>query len=280
MSARVIDAHHHFWRYTTGEFGWIDDSMACIRRDFLPENLEDVISGAGVDRVVTVQARPLLEETFWLLQMAETHPWIAGVVGWVPLSEPTVAETLEQLVAAQPKLRGVREVMQGMPPGALLEARFNQGVAVLGKLGLAYDLLIFENQIAEAIKFADLHPGQTIVVDHLAKPRIRYGCRQEWEKGLRELARRPNVSCKISGMVSEADFWSAQSLRPYFETAVEAFTPSRLLFGSDWPVSLVKVGYSRWLQVVRDWTGGWSKSERDSLFGATAERAYRLGKNP
>lgn len=279
MSGRVIDAHHHFWRYTPEEFGWIDDSMAGIRRDFLPPDLAKEIQAAGVDAVVSVQARTLVEETRWLLDDAAQHSWIAGVVGWVPLGADGLARTLEELAGAHPKLRGVREVMQGRPAGALLDPHFNDGVARLNAHGLAYDLLIFEDQLAEARAFTDRHPGLTIVLDHLAKPRIREGHRPQWGKDLRELAKRSHVYCKISGMVTEANEWTAESLRPYFDIAVEAFTPARLMLGSDWPVCLTKTGYREWMDTVREWTNDWSATERASLFGSTAERAYRLEKN-
>jgi L-fuconolactonase len=170
----------------------------------------------------------------------------------------------------------VREVMQGRPAGALLEPRFNAGVSLLKEHGLAYDLLIFEDQLGEARTFADRHSGLTIVLDHVAKPRIREGRRPQWERDLRELAKRPHVHCKISGMATEADDCHPDILRPFFEIAVDAFTPSRLMFGSDWPVCLSKIGYGPWLEMLKNWTQGWTKAERDDFFGATACRAYQL----
>ena len=276
MSARVIDSHHHFWRYTPEEFGWIDDSMAAIRRNFLPDELGNEIRPAGVDAVISVQARTSLEETHWLLENAERHDWIAGVVGWVPLEASGLADTLERITGAHPKLRGVREVMQGRPAGALLASPFNDGISLLKEHGLAYDLLILEDQLGEALAFADRHPAQTIVIDHMAKPRIRDGSRPQWECDLREMAKRPHVYCKISGMVTEARTCTPEVLRPFFEIAVEAFTPSRLMFGSDWPVSLAEISYGQWIATVRSWTSGWSGAERDYFFGATACRAYQL----
>jgi len=189
MSIRVIDAHQHFWNHTLEEFAWIDDVR--IRRDFLPEDLCRETEAAGVDAVVSVQARTSLEETRWLLEHAGRHSWIAGVVGWVPLTAPDLGETLAELTGAHSKLRGVREVMQGRPAGALLDRDFNAGVSLMDGYGLTYDLLVYEDQLGEATVFADRHPGLTLVLDHLGKPRIRDGRREQWEKDLRELALRP-----------------------------------------------------------------------------------------
>ncbi len=271
----VIDSHQHFWSYSKEEFAWIDDSMSLIRRDFLPGDLDAEMSAAGVNGSVCVQARTCLEETRWLLDLADRHPLIHGVVGWLPLE--TLDGELEEL-AARPPLRGVREVMQGRPPGALLEKRFNSGVVRVGEAGLAYDILIFENQLEECAAFVDRHPGQTFILDHIAKPRIRERGLESWAERIRELSRRPNVFCKVSGMVTEADpaNWTPDQLRPYFDVVLEAFNPRRLMFGSDWPVCLTGCGYSRWLGVVQSWCAALSGSERADLFSGTAIRAYQL----
>jgi L-fuconolactonase len=273
----IIDSHQHFWNYDSQEFGWIENSMSRIRRDFLPADLLDVIRPAGVDAVISVQARTKVEETRWLLGLAESHDWIAGVVGWVPMEPCAMREALG-VFAAHPKLLGVREVMQGRPPGALLDPEFNSAVADLKDHGLAYDLLIFASQLDEAIRFVNRHADQTIVLDHLCKPRIRERAMGEWADQMRELAKHPNVFCKVSGMVTEADpaNWEPDLLKKYFNVVAECFSPARLMFGSDWPVCLVGVDYGRWTSLVREWTAGWSVDERADFFARTACRAYRI----
>ncbi|MGH8336883.1 MAG: amidohydrolase family protein [Gammaproteobacteria bacterium] len=274
----VIDSHHHFWRYNAQDFGWIDDAMRDIRRDFLPVDLEKEIRAAGVDGVVTVQARQSLEETKWLLGMSAQHAFIRGVVGWAPLVDPQAPAILEKL-AAEKKLRAVRHVLQREPDERfMLRADFNRGIAALRPLGLAYDILIFERHLPQTIEFVDRHPQQAFVLDHIAKPRIKEGILDPWKKNIRELARRPHVYCKISGLVTEADYtqWTEDQLEPYVCTVFEAFGPKRLMFGSDWPVCLVACGYARWHGLVRKWMEKLSPSEQKRILGETAVEAYRL----
>lgn len=282
MSATpVIDAHQHFWHYDPAEYGWIEPSMAAIRRDFLPVDLKRAASGAGVGAVVSVQARQTTAETAWLLDLAAGDPFVAGVVGWVPLASPTVEVELERF-AAHPKLRGVRHVLQDEADEYMLQPAFARGLRAVRRLGLAYDILVFERQLPSAIALADRHPDQVLVLDHVAKPRIRDGLLEPWRERMRELARRPNVCCKLSGMVTEADHraWSAAQLRPYVETVIEAFTPERLMLGSDWPVCLLACDYGRWIDTVRGFLGGLSPAEQAQILGGTARRAYRLDGTP
>ena len=273
-----IDAHHHFWHYTPAEYGWIDDSMAVLRRDFGPAELAEELRATGIEGVVTVQARQTLAETRWLLELAAVHPFIRGVVGWVPLTDPGVGALLAELVA-RPGLRGVRHVLQGEPDdGYMLRADFNRGLGQLRRFGLVYDLLIFERHLPTAVELVTRHPDQAFVLDHIAKPRIRDGQLEPWARNLRELARRPNVYCKVSGLVTEADLrgWTGEQLRPYFDTVLAAFGPDRLMFGSDWPVCLAACGYARWHALVRDWAAGLAATEQESLFGGTAAAVYSL----
>lgn len=277
-----IDAHHHFWTYNTEEFGWIDDGMARIRRDFLPADLLGEIQNAGVDGVISVQARQSLAETDWLLAMAGAHDWIKGVVGWVPLASPGVEQDLARL-SRQPKLKSVRHVVQGEPDERFLaRPDFNRGVSLLKSFGLAYDILIFEHQLPAAIDFVDRHPDQVFVLDHIAKPRIRDRGTTAWHSLIGELARRPRVYCKLSGLVTEADpaTWTPAQLRPYAERVLEAFGPSRLMFGSDWPVCLVACGYQQWLDTVTDFISTLSQNEQARIWGGTAADAYRLKEIP
>jgi L-fucono-1,5-lactonase len=274
----IVDSHQHFWRYDAQEYDWIADDLAAIRRDFLPADLAREVAAAGVDAVVSVQARQSLAETRWLLDLAEKNAFVAGVVGWVPLVSASVADTLAEL-AANPRLRGVRHVLQGeADPAFAARPDFNRGIAALRGLGLAYDVLVYERQLPAAIALVDRHPDQVFVVDHVGKPRIRDGAVSPWRERMCELARRPNVFCKLSGMVTEADLraWTRPMLQPYADVVLEAFAPSRVMFGSDWPVCLAACPYSRWLATVRELCAGLSAGERENVLGGTARSAYGL----
>jgi L-fuconolactonase len=273
----VIDAHHHLWRYTAAEYGWIDDSMAALRRDFLPGDLLTEMQAAGVDTAIAVQARQTLEETAWLLELAGKYSFIEGVVGWAPLAEPGLTGFLEKYGGAA-KLVGLRHVVQAEPAGFLDGPAFNQGIARLLGTGLVYDVLIFERQLEEATRFVDRHPRQSFVLDHIAKPRIAERAIDPWRRQIQELARRPNVVCKVSGMVTEAGpGWTDESLRPYFDTVVEAFGPGRLMAGSDWPVCLAASGYAQWWQVLRSYFAAFTEVERAAISGGNAAAIYRNG---
>ncbi|QEG36684.1 amidohydrolase family protein [Bythopirellula goksoeyrii] len=273
-----IDAHQHYWRYDAIEYDWIDDSMQRIRRDFLPKDLQPQIQAAGIEGVISVQARQSLTETKWLLQLADENEFIRGVVGWVPLVTPIVGETLQQL-ATNPKLRAVRHVVQDEPDDDfILRDDFNQGIGLLQQFDLAYDILIFERQLTQTIAFVDRHPNQVFILDHIAKPRIGANLIEPWRRNITNLAKRQNVYCKLSGMVTEGHFadWSSAQLRPYWEVVLQAFGPSRLMFGSDWPVCLVACDYVRWFETVVTFAAQLSEAEQQSLFGATAVEAYSL----
>jgi L-fuconolactonase len=272
-----IDAHHHFWHYTPDEYGWIDDAMASIRRDFLPSDLAPEIAAAGIDAVISVQARQTLSETHFLLALATAHTWISGVVGWVPLTDAHAGERLAD-IARQPKLKGIRHVLQAEPDTYMDRPDFNVGLSRLRALNLAYDILIYHHQLPAAIRLVDRHPEQVFVVDHIAKPAIRTGELQPFARNLNELARRPNVFCKLSGVVTEAEYatWTYEQILPYLDAALEAFTPARLMFGSDWPVCLVATTYLDWVRTIERLTEKLSAAERQAIFCDTATRAYRL----
>ncbi|MGA8529952.1 MAG: amidohydrolase family protein [Acidobacteriaceae bacterium] len=272
-----IDTHHHFWHYSPDEYGWIDDTMAAIRRDFLPDDLAAEIAGAGVDGVISVQACQTIAETEWLLAMAAAHPWIRGVVGWVPLADPAAPALLERM-AANRALRGVRHVLQGEPDSYMDRVDFNAGLAQLYPLQLAYDILIYHHQLTAAIRLVDRHPNQVFILDHIAKPDIRKGSLQPWARDLAELAQRPHVFCKLSGVVTEADYasWTYDRILPYMETALVAFGPERMMFGSDWPVCRVAASYADWIRTAERFTASLSATEQQALFAETAVRAYRL----
>lgn len=273
-----VDAHQHFWRYNEDEYAWIRPGMEALKRDFLPEHLEPELHRAGIDKAISVQARQTLAETQWLLELAAQFSFIAGVVGWVPLTDPSVEEKLVEL-ASNSRLKGVRHVVQDEPDDHfILREDFNRGVGLLHRFGLVYDILIYERHLPQAIRFVDRHPEQIFVLDHIAKPRIRDGILEPWATHIQELARRPNVYCKVSGMVTEADWcnWTEDGLRRYFDIVLEAFGARRLMFGSDWPVCLLASTYERWARCVETWINELSLDEREAILGATASRVYRL----
>lgn len=276
----LIDSHHHLWHYSSAEYGWISDEMSAIRRDFLTADLQQIAADHGVDRFVTVQARQTLEETRWLLELAEQEPLIGGVVGWAPLASPDIADQLEPLAGSR-WLKGIRHVVQDEPDDRfLLRDDFNRGVAALKNFQLVYDVLVFARQLPAAIEFADRHPDQPLVLDHIAKPTIREAeFDRKWERDFRELARRDNVTCKFSGVATEVrdDSWSIETVRPYWDVALEAFSPERLMFGSDWPVCLLATDYGRWLATVRELAGELSSDEQAALMAGNAARLYNLG---
>ena len=274
----MIDAHHHVWKYDPTQYAWISDDMAALRRDFLPNDWRDAAKPSGIDGAITVQARQTLEETRWLLELAGKHAFIRGVVGWVPLIEPDVVRHLEHF-ATDRKLRSVRHVLQDeSDDNYALRADFDRGIAELQRFNLRYDVLIFERQLPQAIQLVDRHPRQVFVLDHVAKPRVREGILSPWRENICKLAQRENVYCKLSGLVTEADWrsWTAAALRPYLDVAIEAFGPARLMFGSDWPVCLVASEYQRWVRCVREWASALSPSEQTRLFGDTTIEAYDL----
>jgi len=273
-----IDSHHHFWRYNTDDFGWISDPMARIRRDYLPADLAPEIKALGIDGVVSVQARMTTEETRWLLELADKNPFIKGVVGWIPLAEKSAATELDRF-AANSKLKGVRHVVQGQPAGFLDSPAFNAGIREVTARKLVYDILIFANQLEEATRFVDRHPHQVFVLDHIAKPIVQGPPDVIWMKQIRDLARRENVACKFSGVVTEIPGfapWTPADIRPYFDIVLEAFGPRRLMFGSDWPPCLVSSEYARWHETVSAFTTPLSPDERARILGDTAAEWYRL----
>ncbi len=273
-----IDAHQHFWQYNPREYGWIGPAAEILQRDFLPADLERATASAGIQGVVSVQARQSLNETNWLLELASHHQWIRGVVGWLPLTAPD-AQAHIATAAANPKLKAVRHVLHDESDDHyILGEDFNRGIRLLGPHHLAYDLLIFERHLPQTIEFVDQHPNQTFVLDHLAKPHIKEQIQEPWRKLITDLAARPNVYCKLSGIITEADHqhWTPADLHPYLQTTLEAFGPRRLMFGSDWPVCLLAGSYLRWTQTVQDFIAPLAPAEQDRIMGDTAIEAYRL----
>jgi L-fucono-1,5-lactonase len=273
-----IDAHQHFWRYNPDEYGWIDDSMCPLRRDFLPADLQPELAASGFDACVAVQARQTFEETRWLLQLADDNPFIAGVVGWVDLSAENVRDQLAEF-SKHPKLLGIRHIVQAEPDERfLLRADFLRGIASLEEFNLSYDILIYPRHLPVAIEFVQRFPKQKFVLDHLAKPFIKVQTMEPWASHIRQLARFPNVFCKLSGLLTEADWraWKPAQFVPYLETALECFGPDRLMVGSDWPVCKVAGSYAQAMALVVDFLQNRANDVLEAILGATAEKFWRL----
>jgi L-fuconolactonase len=254
------------------------DGMESLRRDFLIDDLRAVTAEAGVTGTIVVEAERTIEETAWLSRIAASGDLICGVVGWAPLTSPDVISELER-IASLPKMKAIRHPLHDEADDQfVLRDDFNRGIAALKRFDLRYDILIFEKHLPQTIQFVDRHPDQIFILDHVAKPRIRDRVLFPWRENIRELARRANVYCKISGLVTEADWhtWSEEGLSPYIETVLEAFTPKRIMFGSDWPVVSLASPYRRWIDTVRAAIAQLSSAERERILAGTAIEAYGL----
>jgi L-fuconolactonase len=272
-----VDAHQHFWRYDPAEYAWIDGSMTALARDFLPVDAKREMGAAGFDACVAVQARQTLEETRWLLSLADAHPFVVGVVGWVDLQSPAVDAVLEAL-SRHPKLVGVRHIVQSEPDDFLSRPAFRRGLARLERYRLAYDILIHPRHLPEAVRLAGDFPAQRFVLDHLAKPEIKKGAIETWRSDLKQLAAYTNVFAKLSGLVTEADWnaWTPDQLRPYLDVAFECFGADRLMIGSDWPVCTLAGSYAGIMRTVIDYLTRTSVRERDLVLGGTALRFWNV----
>jgi len=273
-----IDSHQHFWRYRPETHGWIDDTMAVLKRDFLPEDLAPLLAASGFSGCVAVQAAQTLDETRFLLSLADRHPFIRGVVGWVDLVSADLPGQLADF-SRHPRFKGVRHIAQSEPDDRfLLREDVLRGIAALEAHALAYDILVYPRQLPAAIGLAARLPGQRFVLDHLAKPEIRAGRLSPWDERIRELARAPNVLCKVSGLVTEADWgaWKPADFRPYLDVVFEAFGPERLMIGSDWPVCRLAGDYPAVTGIVEEYLAGRPAGEREAVLGGNAARFYRL----
>jgi L-fuconolactonase len=273
-----IDAHHHFWKYDPVRYSWMNERMEVLKKDYQPADLLVEIEKTGIDGVVSVQADQSMLETDELLEHATRHDFIKGVVGWFPLADSSVEELLSEY-ANNPWLKGVRHVVQDEPDDRfILGNAFNEGIRKLEQFDLVYDILIYERQLAPSIEFVDLHPNLSFVLDHVAKPRIGDGVMDPWKEQMFDMARRENVTCKLSGMATEANWteWTLDGLRPYMDVALDAFGPNRLMFGSDWPVARLAVDYEPWVNLCREFISTLSPHEREAIEGGNAIRAYRL----
>ena len=280
-----IDAHQHFWRYDADAYPWMGADMGVLRRDWMPQDLRPLLDAQGIDGCIAVQARANEAETDFLLELARSHDWIAAVVGWVDLRADDVDARLERWPAS-PILAGFRHLLQDDPDVAatLADTRFNRGLKRLQANGHIYEVLVRgAAQLAETPVFCARHDRHWLVIDHLGKPAIGGSEDVEWRNGLRSLAGMPHVLCKLSGLVTEVAARAIDEavVRRYLDTALELFGPRRLLFGSDWPVCLLRASYTDVCGIVRDWTAGLSPDEQSLIWGGNAVRCFglRLGNN-
>ena len=272
-----LDSHQHFWKYSPQQHNWIDDSMVSLKRDFLPNDLEPHLIENKIEACVVVQADQSEKETEFLLELATQYEFIKGVVGWVDLRAKNVEERL-QFYSQNQYFKGVRHIVQSEKQDFLLDPAFQNGIGKLGNLNLTYDLLIYSHQIEAAIKLVSQFPNQKFVLDHLAKPNIKNGKIDPWKNQIQRMAQFSNVSCKISGMVTEADHsqWKPSDFIPYLDIVFDAFGENRILFGSDWPVCLLAASYQEVYHLITDYTANFSLEQRDKLFGGNAERIYNI----
>jgi len=273
----TIDSHQHFWRYTPAEYPWMKPEWS-IRRDFLPPDLAPLLRAAELDGCVAVQAQQTVAEARWLLTLADAHPIIKGVVGWVDLQSDRVEEQLAEL-ARHPRFVGVRHVVQDEPDdNFVLRPAFQRGIGKLRQFNLAYDLLVFPKQLPATIQLVANFPEQRFVLDHIAKPPIAAGTLSPWREQIRELAKAPNVWCKVSGMVTEAkwDSWREEDFRPYLDVVFEAFGVERLMFGTDWPVATLAGTYQEVHQLAAGYVRNLTAEQQARFFGGSATEFYRL----
>jgi L-fuconolactonase len=273
----TIDAHQHFWKYHPGTHAWIDDAMKAIRQNFMPNHLQPVLQENNVNGCVTVQVDQTEAETDFMMALANDNTFIKAVVGWVDLKAANILEKLayyKQFAI----VKGFRHIVQGQAAGFMLQDDFLHGIKALKEFGFTYDILIYPNQLLEAVELVKKNPNQLFVIDHLAKPYIKAGLIDDWKKDMNAIAQYENVYCKISGMVTEADYenWKPGELTPYLEVVTNAFGTDRIMYGSDWPVCLVAAPYKKTIEIVKDYFKSFSKEEQEKIFALNAIKFYKI----
>lgn len=273
-----IDTHQHFWKYNDRDYPWITAAMDNLRRDYLPADLLPLIKAAGIGGTVAVQARQCLEESAWLLQLADDHLFIRAVVGWVDLCSERVVQQLE-LLAQHPKFRGVRHIVHDEPDDEfMLRESFLSGLGQLKRFDLTYDLLLLPRHLPAACEVAKRFPDQRFVLDHIAKPSIKNKQMEPWASDVKRLAEFDNVSCKLSGLVTEAQWnsWTAQDFEPYLDVVFGAFGPRRLMIGSDWPVCTLAADYTSAINLTAEYVGKLSNDEQYAILEKNPIKYYSI----
>lgn len=273
----TIDTHVHFWKYDKKRDAWITDDMKVLQQDYLPGQLASTLKRNGVDACIAVQADQSELETHFLVELSKTNDIIKGVVGWIDLRNENIQERLAYF-SQYSIIKGWRHVVQGEPDDFLLGKEFQRGIAALQPYGYKYDILIYPKQLKAALEFVSVFPDQPFVIDHCAKPEVRYNKIDDWKAQMKEMAQHPNVCCKLSGLLTEAKWkgWSPGEFYPYLDAVTEAFGTRRLLFGSDWPVILVAGSYVQWKSLLQKYFEQFSEEERENVFGANAAKFYGI----
>lgn len=273
----TIDTHQHFWHFDLIRDAWIVAEMSVIRHDFLPEHLLPILEKNGIDACIAVQADQSIEETLFLLRLSEQYPFVRGVVGWTDLCSPFIEEHLKDW-KKYPKLLGFRHILQAENPDFLLKPEFLRGIQALSSHHFIYDILVYPQHLPNVVKMVAQFPEQTFVLDHIAKPLIKEGILENWATDIRELATFEHVYCKVSGILTEADWksWTFEQIRPYLDIIFEAFGADRLMFGSDWPVCLLAGTYEDTKSIIEMYMKDYPEIERQKVFGTNAQRIYGI----
>ncbi len=278
MKTPRIDSHQHFWYYDPNKHVWMNEQMEILKTDYLPTDLEPLLKSCDLDGCVAVQANQAEVENDFLLQLADKNDFIKGIVGWVDLRAKNLSERLEYYQKFS-KIKGFRHVIHDEPElNFMLQPAFMKGVSMLKKYGYTYDILIFAAHLPNTLKFVKNLPDQPFVIDHIAKPNIKAGEIDTWEKQLKKVASFENVYCKISGMVTEADWssWKKEDFTKYLDAVVEAFGTNRLMYGSDWPVCTLAANYETQFKLVKDYFSSFSKTEQEQILGGNAIQFYKI----
>ena len=272
-----IDSHQHFWHFDPVRDSWMNEDMSVLKRDFLPQDLKPLLKENNFEGCIAVQADSSEKETEFLLNLAERNSFIKGVVGWLDLCSDTIEGRLEYFSKFE-KLKGLRHIVQSEQKGFMLRADFQRGISALEKYKLTYDILIYPNQLEEAILLVEKFPNQQFILDHCAKPYIKDGKIKVWKSLIEELSAIDNVACKVSGLTTEADWttWQKQQFEPYFEAIFDCFGTEKTIFGSDWPVSLLAGNYSTTLSLVENYIQKFTKSEQQQIMGLNAKNLYDI----
>jgi L-fuconolactonase len=273
-----IDSHQHFWKFDPVRNSWINDSMYILQRDFLPEDIAPILNHYGIDGCISVQVDQSEEENTFMLQQADENQFIKGVVGWVDLCADDIDDKLAYYSQFK-KLKGFRHILQGEKNRAfMLKQEFKKGISMLEKWGFTYDILVYTDQLAYIHEFVRFFPNQPFIIDHIAKPQIKARQIKDWEKQMQAIAKHENVYCKVSGMVTEADWmgWKKNDFKPYLDVVFEAFGSERVMYGSDWPVCKLAATYGKVIGIADEYISSFSQSEKDSFWGNNAHRFYKL----
>lgn len=273
----VLDSHVHFWKYNKTEYTWIDKNMKLLQKDYLPQELELTLKRNNVDGCICVQALASQLETRFLAELSNSHPFIKGVIGWTDLRSPRVQENLEELKEYS-SIVGIRHIVQTEPDDFMYNDDFRRGISLLADRGFAFDILVFPRQLSAAVDLVKMFPGQQFILDHCGKPNIREKEMDKWRTEITDLAMYPNVSCKLSGLFTEAKWkeWSSAEFYPYLDIVFQAFGTDRLLFGSDWPVMLLSGIYVQWKSLLEKYMENHLPEERDAVFGLNARKIYGI----